>query len=181
MRPLQALRARARSLPREDGFSLIELLVASTLSIFLLLVIAGFADIAQRSQSDTGARSDTLGRQRAALERMTRELRQATTVNATTAGLVEFQVYGSAAGVVRQIRFDCRFDARCRRYEGPAGGAWTLTDDSLVDSVQSATFTTQTLAASQDYIGIDLRVSLPGRPIPIALADGVHLRNKATP
>ncbi len=169
----------ARAPTGEQGFTLVELLVATSIGLVVMLAIAGFADIAQRSQSDTGARSDRLGAQRQALEQMTRELRQATTINAATPGLVDFQVYGSAPGAMRQIRYDCRTGQRCRRYEGPVPGSLALTNDSLVENVDTATFTTQTLAASQDYIGIELRVALPDRPLPISLSDGVHLRNKA--
>lgn len=163
----------------EAGFTLVEALVAGAIGIVLLLAVQNLVGVATRSQAGTGARSETLGAQRVALERMTRELRQATTINATTPGLVEFQIYGSAPGTARQIRYDCRTSNSCRRYDGPAGGSWTLTNDALVQNVQSATFTTETYAASQDYVAIDLRVSLPGRSLPITLSDGVHLRNKA--
>lgn len=171
--------ARGRAANGEQGFTLVELLVATAIGLVVMLAIAGFATFAQRSQSDTGARADRLGAQRQALEQMTRELRQATTINTTTPGLVDFQVYGSAPGSVRQIRYDCRTSQRCRRYEGPVPGSLTLTNDALVENVNTATFTTQTVAASQDYVGIELRVALPNRPLPIPLTDGVHLRNKA--
>lgn len=179
MRQARFFRTCSNRLGRDEaGFTLIELLVATALSIVLLLVIHDFASSAQRSQAATGERSMTLSEQRAALERMTRELRQATTVNASTPGLVDFQVPGAAGGAARRIQYDCRAGYRCRRYEGPATGALTQTDASMVDDVQTATFTAQSLSTSQDYLTIDLRVSLPGRPLTIALTDGVHLRSK---
>jgi hypothetical protein len=108
---------------------------------------------------------------------MTRELRQATELNATAPGLITFRVLGADGGPQREIRYDCRADARCRRYEGPAGGALAQTHDALVSGVESATFSAQTVDVSQDYVAIELRVALPGRPQPIVLGDGVSVRN----
>jgi prepilin-type N-terminal cleavage/methylation domain-containing protein len=172
------LRARLAPIEGERGFTLVELLVSMTLGMIILLAVYNFASIAQDSQADTTARGDALADQRAGMERMTRELRQATTVNTTTPGLVIFQVYGSGGTSLREIRYDCRTGSRCQRHEGPAGGPLAKTHDALVSSIQSATFTPSSLTNSQDYVTIELRVSLPGRAQPIVLSDGVALRNK---
>lgn len=170
-------KAHARLTSAEAGFTLVELLVASAVGMILLLVIHGFASIAERSRSETGARAEALGEQRAGLERMTRELRQATELNAATPGLITFRVLGADGAPLREIRFDCRSEARCRRFAGPAGGTLVQTHDAIVSGVESATFTAQTVDASQDYVAIELRVTLPGRPQPIVLGDGVTVRN----
>jgi Tfp pilus assembly protein PilW len=177
MAPLRRLGERLRS---EQGFSLTELLVATSMMLVVLFAAMGFAEIAPRSASGAIDRSGALATQRTGLERMTRELRQALTLNATTPGVVEFQLYRPGTGAVRQVRYDCSQAGECRRSEGPAGGPLANTD-TLVTGVQSASFTSQTLSASQDYLTISLWVNVPNRAHPIALEDGVHLRNKATP
>lgn len=172
------LRARLDRLNGERGFTLIELLVSMTLGMIILLAIYSFATIAQDSQKGTTDRSDALADQRAGMERMTRELRQATTLNATTPGLVIFRVYGPAGTSLREIQYDCRTGARCQRYEGPVGGTIAKTHDALISSVESATFTPSSLTNSQDYLTIEVHVSLPDREQPIVLSDGIALRNK---
>jgi Tfp pilus assembly protein PilW len=47
-------KARPRLTSSEEGFTLVELLVASAVGMILLLVIHGFASIAERSRSETG-------------------------------------------------------------------------------------------------------------------------------
>ena len=180
------VRARLRRLRSETGFTLIEVLVATSLSLILLMAIAGFASFAQKRQADTGNRSDALIQGRAALERITRDLRQATSVNATTPGMITLRMYGAGGTSLRDVRYDCRTNSRCDRFEGPAGGTLTATNTPLigdggpspVSQVQSATFTASTIDVSQDYVEVEIQISLPGRPLPITLSDGVHLRNQ---
>jgi Tfp pilus assembly protein PilW len=158
--------------------TLVELLVAAAIGMALFLGSMVLFNSIARIQEGVGNRVEGLAQQRVGLERMTRELRQALTVNLTGPHVVDFQLRRPATAAVREVRFDCGQAAQCRRYEGPLGGPLGPNYAPLVSGVQSASFAVETLAASQDYLAIELRVAVPGREMPIVLADGVHLRNK---
>lgn len=202
-----ALAAPLRRLDSEGGFTLIELMVTVVLTMVIFLAASGFWVIADDNQRDTGDRVETLAEQRIALERMTRELRQAQDVSVANAGTtvdlgIPVPQASPSPPLLKPIRYDCSQLSECRRYEGPAGGALDLTTTNAVATgvlTDAATpeiagdvppiFSLQRLdattpATSYDYLGIDLRLELPDpirAPVrerqPIALTDGVHLRN----
>lgn len=175
MAPCSRLRARLRP---EAGFTLIELMVGLALAMIIFFAAVNFIDVGTRSQAETGERVHALGQQRVGLERMTRELRQAQDV-VTSTGAVDFILPEPGATADLQVRYDCTVENQCRRFEAPVGQTFPASYDPLVTDVESAAFDLQTIASAGDYVAIDLRVSLPDRDLPIALTDGVHLRNEA--
>ncbi|WP_028639108.1 prepilin-type N-terminal cleavage/methylation domain-containing protein [Nocardioides sp. URHA0032] len=69
---------------RDDGMSLVEVLVAATLFGVLGTLLLGLAISTSAVTQDTKSRTDVTGEARTALERMTRELRQSAGLDAVT-------------------------------------------------------------------------------------------------
>ncbi len=134
------LHARLRRRLRGDGgFGLVELMLATTMSLILFLAASNFWESASDNQAETGNRVEALAQQRAGLEQMTRELRGARRVDFPAPGVVDFDAYEPVAagpGQVqygwRRVVYNCSQDSQCRRYEGPAGGALESGFDPLV-------------------------------------------------
>lgn len=169
----------------QSGFTLVETLIASGLGVILVSAVALFADITIRTQHSTGKITAALDQQRVGLERMTREIRQATTFSLLNSQKVEMttyvnSAYGSAAEL-RRVRYDCSAGEVCRRSEGPVGGAFTSTDVEIVSVVQNADVFDPQPDINPRYVAIALRVRAKGTANEaervITLRDGVDLRN----
>ena len=172
--------ARLRS--DRGGISLPELILVSGMTIVIFAASLNFVQISASHQQGTGGRADALSQQRAGLERMTREVRQALTITASNPAIANIQKYAVGGASLIQVRFDCSAGSVCKRYEAPDGVTITsshLTHDQLVSGVQSAVFTPSTIASASDYVTVELQVSSAGRTSPSVLSDGVHLRNKS--
>jgi prepilin-type N-terminal cleavage/methylation domain-containing protein len=106
----------------QGGFTLIELLVAMTIAVALLGVIIAELGRASQDQQDIERRAQMQTDAQIGLERMTRELRQASWLYFRSSAVVDLNVRvrsGPAVqGVPRLVRYDCSTDT-CRRYEGP--------------------------------------------------------------
>lgn len=197
----RALRAAATS---EAGYSLVELVMVSTLGVILMLTVLMFLEQGARSQAHTGSRVDTLTQQRVGFAGLTGELRQAETLfmvpsNATTSAVVEFDTYvraGAAYSRLRRVRYDCSTASRCTRAESAPGSPVPegTTAVVVIDKVISASFTPVSPPgqpawnAAQGYPGhvqadveVDGRRPNSNRTIPIPLKDGVALRNVPAP
>lgn len=176
----------ARWRTEETGFTLIELLVAMSLGIILVSAVALFADVGIRSQHSTAKATEALNEQRTGLERMTREIRQATQFELVNSQVVDMNTYvnpsyGSTA-VLRRVRYDCSRGELCRRSEGPVNGAFTTTDVEIVSVVQNADVFDPQPDINPTYVAVALRVRAEGdgsNPEKIiTLRDGVTLRNR---
>ena len=178
---------------REDGFSVMELVMVSTLGIILLFTVLLFLEQGARSQTRTAARVDNLTQQRVGFAFMAGELRQAQTFymvpsNATTSSVVEFDTYvraGSTYSTLRRVKYDCSASSRCTRAEGPPGTtlAAGTTAKPVIDKVTSAVFTPQAYASGGFPGHVAIAVEVNAKPaggttaVPIPLQDGVALRN----
>lgn len=107
----------------QGGFTLIELLVAMPIAILLLGVVIEALGQASRDQQDIEYRTESLNNAEVGLERMTREIRQATWLFFWSSSVVDINVRvrasATAEGEYRLVRYDCSTDA-CVRSEGPA-------------------------------------------------------------
>lgn len=174
-----------RRLSDEDGFTLMELMVGTMIALIVFFTAVNFLGVAQRSQLRSGDRAEALGQQRVGLERITRELRQADTVWSTGAAL-ELTLPASDSNPARRVLYDCGAGGACRRYETPEGQPFASDYREVVTEVDSATFAPSEPCDREDqlersqpcHVSIDLRVSLPDREVPIALTDGVYVRNQ---
>jgi prepilin-type N-terminal cleavage/methylation domain-containing protein len=182
---------RRRIVPRaEAGFTLPELLVASTAFLVLLgatipVMIAGL-----RSEPRVSERTAEIQQAQALMDRVTRELRQGATVLSATTGHLELITYvasetcgGVAAPTARSCRvtYDCAAGT-CTRVEATADGttagpARTETSGLSADPV----FSYLPSAASARYVGITFEFPAAGDDDSVTLTDGVTLRNPAPP
>ena len=154
----------------QSGFTLVELLIGSMLALLIAFAALNFSEIATRSETSTGERTEALGQARVALERRTRELRQGIEVVPGTQ-YVDFRV--ARGDELRQVRYDCSQQAECLRYEAPVGDPLPSSGTPVIENVEQASFVT----SGDGYLAVELWVRLPGRSHPIALDDGVFMRN----
>src|SRR5215213_6086894 len=89
----RAINARLGRVHGEAGFSLVELLVASAMSVVLLGAVGSMVVSAMRSQPDLSKKSQNISTARWVLERLTREIRNGITVDSATPSSVAFQTY----------------------------------------------------------------------------------------
>ena len=124
-------RRQRRLIQGQGGSTLIELLVAMPIAIVLLGLVVQSLGQAGHDQQDIERRTEMLTDAQIGLERMTRELRQATWVYFRSSSVVDINVRGARRapardGVYRLVRYDCSGDI-CLRSEGapvdlPAAG-----------------------------------------------------------
>jgi Tfp pilus assembly protein PilV len=173
---------RARLLqrmPREQaGATLVELMVAGVLGVLLLTVSFALYHESTRGEGTTGARSEGLQQAQVAMERMTRELRQGSSIVSVTPSTIVFETYvRSAVPPQRRVRYDCSADETCRRAQAPSG---TSDFGSAVDLVSGVDPTVFTATGTQVQVRLLLRRAVEaghGRSVRAELRDGVTLRN----
>lgn len=120
-------RLTTRSLARDDGYTLPELLVSSVLLVALLAVMAATLTVIARSQPRIAERSTQLEQGRAMIERVTRELREGSDLQSPTAtglSLLTF-VRTQQCGSGTQPISAASPAVRCRvSYTCTAGSCW---------------------------------------------------------
>lgn len=98
-------RASAKKITPESGFTLVELLLAMVLLTVVMTALAkvftATGPVAGRDQSRAHAIMDA----QVGLARMTRDLRQAQTINSATATAIDFNA--TIGGVTQRILYDC--------------------------------------------------------------------------
>lgn len=150
----------------------------------LLLVVGGTVltmfDIGVRTEPKITQRSQRIADGRAALERMTRELRQTYSVRTTGSTEIDVLTYlrsGSASAVERRVLYQCG-DGACLRSEAAPneafGGSGTMFIDDIANS-DVFSYTPNTI--SPEFVKVKLVLSIPGQDRTITLSDGVNLRN----
>jgi Tfp pilus assembly protein PilW len=177
--------ARGRFLLGDDsGVSLVEMLVVTGVLIFVVSAVLSVLDITAREAPKHVERGHVVRDGQLALERMTRELRQASVFVSTSSQVVELDTYVRPAGgsaALRRVRYDCGSQESCRRYEGPAGVAGPTTlDGVLVTGVQNADVFAVTSSGSPAvprYVTVKLGLRVKGQTNALFIHDGVELRN----
>jgi len=147
------------------------------IAMIVLAIVAHAVASAQRGERNVRVHSEALRAQHAGLERMTRELREATSFQYVSSQAVQFELYVRRTGTTRSIRYDCSSASRCSRLEGPPGGTPTG-PVTLVDGLENPNvFSAEPDPLAARFVGIVARVrTAPNRPS-ITLRDGVQLRN----
>jgi hypothetical protein len=162
------------------------MLLASGLGVILICAVTLFAEVGIRNQHSTAKATDALTQQRVGLERMTREIRQATSFTLINSQVVELstyvhQAYDGTNATLRRVRYDCSNGEVCRRSEGPVGGAFTAVDVEIVNVVNNTDVFDPRPVLFPTWVGITLRVRAEGEQASarriITLRDGVDLRN----
>jgi Tfp pilus assembly protein PilW len=115
--------SRSRLVLGQGGSALIELVTAMPIAILVLGIAIQALGVAGRSQTDIERRTEALNQAQIGLERMTREIRDASWAYFISSNTVELDALvrttPTSTAVHRHVRYDCS-SINCVRYEGPA-------------------------------------------------------------
>lgn len=192
-----------RSVTRdESGMTLVELLVASAMSVVLVGAIGSMVVSSVRTQPQVSKKSQSVSTARYVLERMTREIRNGIRVDVATASKVSFVTYvrhtpcggstplsSSAPPTKCEVTYQCTTTS-CSRIEA-SEGVYTGTARNVITGINSSSvfcFVPSTekdsltcgptaSATGTTYMGVTLRVPNPSGTGNLTVSDGVSLRN----
>ena len=171
---------------REGGYTLVEVLVATALAIGLLGTAGMLFTASIQSQPKASTRTMHLQQARTTVERLTRELRQGSTVTSGSAAQLSIVTYvagacggGPPAATAREceVTYTCS-SGTCSRVEatpdGTSSGPSTVVVTGLADS---NVFSYSPSVTSPTYVGVRLSFDAGDGEDSITLEDGVALRN----
>lgn len=182
---------------RDDGFTLTEVLVVTTVLVIVLLGVLQTLDTAAQTVPRDVERTHAIAEGRVGVARMVRELRGAETIRGTTPNSVDFET--AVDGVVRRVRFACELPdsavaglRRCTRVQADAGAELPAPSEgeTLVSRVRNGTATDPVFAGVPDGVApryLRVRVLVPstgertGRDRAghdVVFDDGAYLRNR---
>jgi len=195
-------RLRQHDRSGELGMTLVELLVASMMSIVLLGAIGSMVVSAMRTQPKISKSAQNVSSARYVLERMTRELRNGVRVDQATASKISFLTYvrhtscgsttlpSSATPSIKcEVTYQCS-TTTCTRTEA-ASGVYTGTARTLFTGINSSSVFCFVPSAEADpltcgaakaasevtYVKIQLRLPDSSGSGSLTIADGASLRN----
>ncbi len=174
----------------ERGAVLVEVLVVALLLVVVTSGSLVMLEGAQREAPREQARADAVKSAQVQLDRMTRELRQAVRVHASSYNYVDFDV--QSGGQTRRVMYDCRGAGNDARYRGCVrreadGGSWGI-DEVIVDRLLNGTDDEAGRVFTADHPlvprFIEVRIRVPasgelrkGYSHDVVLNDGTYLRN----
>jgi prepilin-type N-terminal cleavage/methylation domain-containing protein len=173
----------------EEGFTLIEMLVAMTMGVIVMGGVLILLIGAMRSQPKLDNQATNIQTARWALERMTREIRDGIVVDKATASSVSFQTYvrhtncggtttlaSTAPPTKCEVTYSCSGET-CTRLEA-SPGVYTGTATTIFKGLSNASSVfTWSPAASPTYIGITLEIKNSEGSGGLTASDGASLRN----
>jgi Tfp pilus assembly protein PilW len=182
------LRSRLAMAPSEAGLTLVELLVAASMSVLIVGAATSMLISAVQDQPDISERAQSVSSARWVLERMTREIRSGVRVDEANATTVSFvgKVRRAECGTSEalesgqparecQIVYDCSSGAACTLAEAEKGEA-PVSSITLIDGLGSAAvFNYSPSAEEPTYVGITLNVPNPDGGA-LTVSDGASLR-----
>jgi hypothetical protein len=168
----------------ERGMLLVEILTVLPMLALIMLGSYMLYTVGAHSQQDTTHRVETLLQQRTGLERMTREMRQATAITPVSSQVLDGTTWvrpsSGGPSVQRRVRYDCSAGA-CRRWEGPPGGALTDGPVTVIADVENAdVFSLEPNTVNPTRVVTRVEVTVEGAANPITLDGGFALRNVLT-
>jgi type II secretory pathway pseudopilin PulG len=182
------MRARLASMRAEGGYTLVELLVASTMGVVVMGAVAMLVISAVRDQPKISKQAQNITTARWVLERMTRELRGGIALKEATSSKVSFEAYvrhtacggstqlsSTAAPKICLITYECSTIA-CSRREGistVAPGA----PRQIFSGINSNQVFEAIPAAKPTYVKITLRLPNPSGTGALTISNGASLRN----
>lgn len=195
-------RARSRA-GEEDGLTLVELLVASAMSVVLVGAVMSMLIGAMRAQPDVSERAQDISSARWVMERLTREIRNGVSVEDASASTFTLVTYlrrtscgsgtpsGSATPAIRcRVTYQCTTTS-CTRSEGPESGPMGA-PSTLFTGINSASvfcyapsteldpLTCGTAVSKEEttYVGVRLQMPNPDEnATALTVSDGASLRN----
>jgi Tfp pilus assembly protein PilX len=172
------MKCRLRS---ERGVGLIELLTVLPMLAIVLMGIYALSNIGAKSQRQTHARTSTLQRAQSGMERLTREMRQATAFTPVSSQILDATTYVRPAGedtsVPRRVRYECT-SGSCKRWEGAVGSSLDTGPETVISGLQNAdVFFFSPDSVNPNFVSMKVEVSVNGATNPIVLDGGFELRN----
>jgi Tfp pilus assembly protein PilV len=182
---------RARSDQGESGLTLIELLVAATMSVIIVGAATSMLISTVRQQPEISGRSQNVSEARYVLERMTREIRNGISVVASesSASTLTFHAYvrhatcgasgGLAAGQsarICKVTYSCTATA-CTRGETDSATPGPGPAVPLFSGIGSAkVFAYEPDIAGADFVSVNFRIPDPDGDASLTISDGATLR-----
>jgi type IV pilus assembly protein PilW len=180
---------RLQAARREDGFTLIEMLVAMTLGVVVMGGVLILLIGAMRSQPKLEKQATNIQTARFALERMTREIRNGIVVDKYTASSISFQTYvrhttcggstmaaSSVSATKCEVTYTCS-SSSCTRIEA-APNVYTGTATTVFSGINNASSVfTWSPSTSPTYIAVTLKIPDPEGSGALTVSDGASLRN----
>jgi type II secretory pathway pseudopilin PulG len=199
---MRRLRARLAVRDSEAGLTLIEMLVASAMSVVLVGAVGSMLISAVRNQPKISERAQNISSARWVQERLTREIRTGIRVDVATSSKVSFLTYvrrttcggatplpsGSPA-IKCQVTYECTTTS-CSRIEAKEG-VYTGAKRTIFSGIDSSNVFCYVPSINPDpllcgpagvpanttYIGVSLHIPNPSGPSALTLTDGASLRN----
>lgn len=176
----------------EDGFTLIEMLVAMTLGVVVMGGVLILLIGAMRSQPKLEKQATNIATARFALERMTREIRNGIVVNKYTASSISFQTYvrhttcggstmsaSSVSATKCEVTYTCS-GSSCTRIEA-APSVYTGTATTIFSGINNASSVFNWYPKEAEkiptYIEVTLKIPDPEGSGALTVSDGASLRN----
>lgn len=173
MRALPSLFRRISAPEREEGFSLVELIITLSLLLVVTGAMVAIFESVQKNAAFVQERSETLDTMRTAVDQMTKEIRQAKVVTTTsTASRLEMTTY--LLGVQKSIVYEVTGENLTRSVDGGTAGVVqeNLSSPNLFAYTKDAGGVVQ-------LVGLNLQVHPIRKPNTIVvLASEVRLRNR---
>jgi Tfp pilus assembly protein PilW len=181
-------RKRRCSATEDDGFTLVELLVATTLAMVVLGAGVTVFTAAIGSQPRASARAAKVQQARTTAERITRELRQGWGAPTTTASQLSILTYvphtacgGTTAGpaIGCRVTYTCA-SGTCTRVEAQADGSAPGPSRTVITGLSSNDVFSYTFnSAGPTWVGVTLEFPAGNGDDAITVEDGAALRNPA--
>lgn len=174
---------------REEGFTLVEMLVAMTMGVVVMGGVLILLIGAMRSQPKLDNQATNIQTARWVLERMTRELRDGVVVDKKTASSISFQTYvrhatcggtttlaSTAPGIKCEVTYSCAGES-CTRLEA-APGVYTGTARTIFSGLGNpGSVFTWSPSSEPTYVGITLEIPDSEGSGGLTASDGASLRN----
>ena len=149
----------------ERGVSLIELLAVVPMLAATLMATYALYSVASKSQARTDNRAQGLIQQQIGFERMSRELRQATTITPVSSQAIDVTTWvrpsNADRSVKRRVRYECA--TSCQRWEGPENGSLTSGPVTVISNVQNPdVFTLMPNSINPTYVAFRVEASVKG-------------------
>ncbi len=186
---MKRLRLRVAAGRAEEGFTLVELLVASAMGIVVLGAIGTMVIGAMHSQPEVSERAQNVSTARWVLERMTREIRSGVAVDQATSSSVSFRTYlrrtscggagtpsATTPAIECQVTYTCT-TASCKRKETAPGVFTGGSEKTVFSGIDDSSIFTWSPASEPTFIGITLHFPNPSGPADLTISDGASLRN----
>jgi Tfp pilus assembly protein PilW len=176
------MRQALRHLIRDERgtFTLMELVAAIPAGLCVLGAAGAMTITFIRTEHASFNRDDVVERAQTGMERMAREIRQASQFTLVSSNVLQISTWvvpsGGGARVPWDVRYDCSAGQTCRRLLQNSDATWpaTSTGNPVLTGV---TNTTVFSATGTRYVGISVLLSVPGASRTVTVTDGVGLQN----